>query len=370
MRLSRIIGAPVFPYWLLFALFSAGALQHGRSPSDVQARVQRPAPLLLFAGVVTALLIGFRYEVGADWFTYEEIFGVISFMDLFEALAYDDPGYALLNWIAVGLEVEIWFVNFACALIFCWGLIRFARAQPNPWLALVVAAPYLILVVSMGYTRQAVAIGIVLAGLSRIGQVPIYRFSLYIVAATTFHKTAIIVLPLVALTETRNRYLTAAMMGIIAIFLYFQFVDEALDRMMTNYVEAEYSSQGAAIRVGMNLPPAVLFILFMRRFSENEQERAVWRNMSLAAFAALILLLMSAASTAVDRSALYVIPLQIYVLSKLPFAFSRDGRPGILMVLLVIAYSAVIQFVWLNYATHAEYWLPYRIYPLFEQTIY
>ena len=360
----------MLPYWLLFALFSVGAIQTNRTREHAGVRARRSAPVLAFAGFVTAVLIGFRYEVGADWPTYENIYSAISRMDLLEALSYDDPGYALLNWTAVGLGLEIWFVNFICAMIFCWGLVRFARVQPNPWLALVVAAPYLITVVAMGYTRQAVAIGIVLAGLARIGHTPIYYFGAYIVAATLFHKSAIIVLPIVALAGSRNRWVTALMMAIIAIFLYYFFIDAAYERMVSNYVEAEYNSQGAAVRVAMNLPAAVLFILFMKRFAEFEEERKVWRNMSVAAFAALALLVLSSASTAVDRSALYVIPLQIYVLSRFPNAFSKSGRPNAFLVLMVIAYSAAIMYVWLNFAAHAEYWLPYQTYPMFETSLY
>ncbi len=114
----------------------------------------------------------------------------------------------------------------------------------------------------------------------------------------------------------------------------------------------------------MNLPAAVLFFLFSSRLAEFEEERTVWRNMSLAAFAALALLVFSSASVAVDRSALYVIPLQIYVLSRIPVAFSKTGKPDGFVLLLVITYSAAIMYVWLNFAAHAEFWIPYHVYPL------
>jgi hypothetical protein len=32
-----------------------------------------------------------------------------------------------------------------------------------------------------------------------------------------------------------------------------------------------------------------------------------------------------------------------------------------LLTIGVIAYSATVQFVWLTAATHADYWLPYKI---------
>ncbi len=42
------------------------------------------------------------------------------------------------------------------------GLVQFCRKQPLPWLALAVAAPFIIIVVGMGYTRQSVALGFIL----------------------------------------------------------------------------------------------------------------------------------------------------------------------------------------------------------------
>ena len=64
-------------------------------------------------------------------------------------------------------------------------------------------------------------------------------------------------------------------------------------------------------------------------------------------------------STAVDRLALYVMPLQIAVLSRAPIVFG--ARLG---TILVLSYSLAVQFVWLNFATHAKFWIPYQAYPL------
>ena len=68
--------------------------------------------------------------------------------------------------------------------------------------------------------------------------------------------------------------------------------------------------------------------------------------------------IVSIASTAVDRMALYLIPLQIVVWARFPVLMQgrlkRTSSIGI-----VIIYYAVVQFTWLVYATHAPYWVPY-----------
>jgi EpsG family len=350
----------LLPYWILFGIFAAGAVESGRR---LHVGPQR-APIFIAAGVFTALMIGLRYRVGGDWGNYERIFEEVEYLNLRDSLGGGDPGYYFLNWLSWRLGFEIWFVNLICGVIFTWGLIKFARQQPNPWLATLVAVPYLIIVVAMGYTRQAVAIGFVLAGLATVNRTSIVRFSFYVLGGVLFHKSAIVILPIVALAAARNRIVIFGLLLVLGLALYYIFVAEVIDAMVTNYIDASYQSQGAAIRAAMNLPPALLFLAYRRQFNLPPAEDKLWRNISFAAIGAVAVLFVSSATTAVDRLALYLIPLQMCVLSRLPHVFRTRTAPNGQMILGLIAYSAVIQFVWLGYANNSQYWLPYQLYPL------
>jgi hypothetical protein len=85
--------------------------------------------------------------------------------------------------------------------------------------------------------------------------------------------------------------------------------------------------------------------------------------MSVGAIAFVGLLAISPSSTAVDRVALYWIPLQLFVLSRLPNALGHRGGKNAVWVYAVVAYSATVQFTWLFFAQTAFAWLPYRFYP-------
>ncbi len=352
----------MFPYWLIFSLFAIGALEQ-RRPGPITSR---SAPLLGMAGLLAALMIGLRYEVGADWDNYLSIFHAFHYIEFGKTIVSGDPAYDFVNWLVLQLGLEIWAVNLICASIFVWGLISFAKAQPSPWLACLVATPYLLIVVAMGYTRQAVAIGFILAALTALDRQRLAKFIIYMTIAVAFHKTAIVIVPLVALSWARGRLLVGGMLLTLGVLFYYVFLQSSLDRLVTNYVEAEYTSQGAGIRVAMNLGPALLFLLYGKRFNLSELQHKIWRNASYASFLMLALLVLMSASTVVDRLALYLIPLQILVLSRLPEAFAIRGRANGQVLFAVIAYSALVQFVWLNYAHHAEYWVPYKLYPFSE----
>jgi hypothetical protein len=162
--------------------------------------------MLGLGGVVMALLIGLRYQVGGDWIPYERYWQIAGFAELGDILAMSDPAHQLLNWLAQQARVRVWGVNLACGIIFSWGLVRFARTQFDPWLVLVVAVPYLVTVVAMGYTREAVAIGILMAGLASLFRGgSLVRFAVYAVVAAPFHKTSFLVLPLVIFASPTNR---------------------------------------------------------------------------------------------------------------------------------------------------------------------
>ena len=117
-------------YWALFAFFALGAL----ITSGAAARRSR-VPLALGATVI-AILVGLRYEVGADWPQYEFIFSYAGRVDLWRVLELGDVGYQIVNWTVQRLDWQIWVVNMVCGAIFAWGLYRFCVAQADPWLAL------------------------------------------------------------------------------------------------------------------------------------------------------------------------------------------------------------------------------------------
>ena len=115
-------------YWALFGFFAAGAL----AARPVQPGAPNRQPLLVLGAILTAVLIGLRFRVGADWRSYEFMFSYAARSDLARVLQLGDPGYQILNWTVQQLGGEIWLVNLVCAAIFTWGLMRFCKAQPDP----------------------------------------------------------------------------------------------------------------------------------------------------------------------------------------------------------------------------------------------
>lgn len=347
-------------YWILFLLPAWLAMTRLR---PVQIHPKRWSGYWWVAFLLLVLVIGLRHQVGMDWDHYLIHILVAEYDSLEQAATRTDPAYSLLNWLVVQLGLGIYMVNTVCAALFSWGLLVFCRAQPRPWLALVVALPYLVIVVAMGYTRQGVAIGMVLLALVALSERKLLLFVVFMALAATFHKSAVILMPLAVLSSTRNRIWTALWVGLTTLLFFVLLLQESVAVFTANYIEVQYDSAGAGVRVAMNALPAVLFLLYRKRFDVPLADRALWNWLSWGALAFVGLLAVSPSSTAVDRVALYWIPLQLFVFSRLPEALGQRNGYNAQWVGAVVVYSAAVLFVWLFFAVHARGWLPYQFYP-------
>ncbi|WP_417522039.1 EpsG family protein [Marinobacter sp.] len=341
----------MLPYWLLLSLPIGVILANRRLSERSQGWVW------LVAWAFFVLAIGLRFEVGGDWFSYLFHLDLRATTSITDVFLGSDPGYYLINWIVAQAGGSIYWVNTACGMILMSGIVRFARTQPLPWLVLLVAVPYLIIVVGMGYTRQSAALGFLLIGLVSLANAQMRWFVFWVMLGATFHKSAVLMLPVAALASTSNRFWSLLWVGLISLVGGYLFVFDSADALWTNYVEADYQSQGGLIRVLMNSVPAVLFFLLRRQLRLSDAEEKLWLWMSILALACIPLVVLS--STATDRVALYLIPIQLFVFSRLPFVMSEPRYRG-LVVLGVVGYYTLVQVVWLFFASHAFAWLPYQ----------
>ncbi|GAA4010300.1 EpsG family protein [Sphingomonas humi] len=351
------------PYWLLWTFFFAGVFLSQRqalAAADSYAPEERPGlpPMLVVGLIAMTIMIGFRYEVGGDWINYEDMFKRFAFRDFAASLTSIEPGYGLLNWAAQSLGLDIWFVNLLCAVPVVAGITALIRREPNPWLSVLLAIPYLVVVVGMGYTRQAAALGFVMIGLAGLlRNDSVLRYALWVALGTMFHKSAIVCIPLIAFTGHRSRLLDLVLLASASVGLYALLLQDSVDRLVKNYIDARYMSAGAAIRISMSVLPAIILMLFRKRFDFDEDEYKLWRNFSLVSLVAAVALLVSPSSTAVDRIALYLLPLQFVVLARIPGTLLSRGFGNALISL----YSGAVLFTWLNYAVNSRTWLPYKI---------
>lgn len=344
---------------------SAALAERAAGHVSLVPRRRKWSAFALLAAAALTLLVGFREEVGGDWGAYLRQFDDVHGISLGEVLSRPDPGYTLINWLSAEAGFDIYGVNTFCGAVFAGSLLHFCRTLPRPWLALTVAIPYLVIVVAMGYSRQGAALAFVMLGLVALKNRSPLKFALWVLVGATFHKTAVLILPIAAFAGSRNRWSRIALVAVTMSLGYVVLLQDSFDTMYANYVEAEIQSEGAFVRLAMNAVPAAMLLFWKRRFQFAPDEMALWRWFSLISLGLLAGLFVSAASTAIDRIALYMLPLQLVVFSHLPGVLGgRSGRSAGLVSAAIVAYYGAVLFVWLNFGNHSGYWLPYRFHPL------
>jgi hypothetical protein len=349
----------MLPYWLLFSFFAIASIFAREDP-----RRDKAAGFLWIAWLVLVLMVGLRWQVGPDWFAYQNWWNMAAGRSLerFLEIAGADPGYYALTWIFQRLGLPFWALNLFIGGIFAYGLVQFSRMQVNPWLAIAIAVPYLVIVVAMSGVRQATAIGFVFLALLAYHRQNGWKFLLFIGLAAGFHASAILVLPLAGLSFTRNRFQATVLVLVLLVGAYYQlsstfvrYSDQYLSRLVVQ-------SSGVLYRLGMGAFPAVIFLAFRNRFKGPAHELILWRNMSIAAIGSLVIFFLVASTTALDRLVLYFFPLQIYVLSWFPWTF-RDRAARFIVTLMILAYLGLQLFIFLNFAVNRGPYLPYRMLP-------
>jgi hypothetical protein len=351
----------MLPYWVLFSVFATGSFLYQPRP-----REQRTfAPFFWFAGLCVALMIGLRYRVGVDWVNYVRIYNELRWEGFDDVLIRGDPLFYVTMWLFRQSGVEIWAFLLLCGVVFTAGLFAFANRQANPWLAVLIAIPFLIIAMAMSGVRQSTAIGFFFFALVALADRSPARFLGWVLCAGACHGSAILMVPLAGLSFTRNRLQSALLLSVMAVAAYFT-LRTPFENYAQDYLQGNIESAGAFYRLVMNGIPGLIFLMFMKRFPIAPHERSFWRNMSI--FTVLSFpLLQVVSSTALDRLALYAFPLQLFVLSYVPYLITKLSSGRFLLTLGIVLYLATIQFVFLNYAINKDPYVPYRFWPLAEK---
>ena len=349
------------PYFLLFFASSSQAL-FSRRFGAVKS---------ILALIILILFIGLRYETGGDWPNYyEAVLNAyqIPFSEFFSGQSYE-PLYALLNWIGANAFGGLFLVNSVCASIFSFSLIRFCRHQPHPWLALTLAIPYLVIVVAMGYTRQSVAIAFLMHAFLSVQFGKNLEYILLIAVASLFHRPVLVMMALLVfnsqfiLLNISSKFVRLVKSVLLALagFGFYSAYSENLLSVVQGY-EGDYSGyspQGAFLRIGITFIFAIIFLTNRKKFSLSPQDDEIWTALCRFALLPAIALSLSILPTLVDRFALYLLPIQLYIGSRIPCTrilgiSSRDWNVSIVFICFIYL------FIWLNYANNSFAWLPYR----------
>jgi hypothetical protein len=341
----------MLPYFALIAIPSISAL----------AGVRRRGAILLIVFLLYWLFVGFRFRVGTDWNNYLYQYLVAKSQTATELVLEREPGSKLLMWLGHQIGGGLITVNAVSALIFCWGLFAVARRCVEPYLALVVATPMLVVAFAMSATRQSLAIGIIFILFATWEKRTIVGRMALVFLATLFHFSSLFVLIFVALAAKLPlsvRLVAAALLGvIIGVALYF--TPEAAITYSDIYLSGsrKLSAPGAWVQVGALAAAALIYFVYRKPWVAANGENALYRNLAIASLFAVPMIYIS--SVGAYRFALFFWPMGMYVWSGVP-AMTERSEARLLYRVIVISIFSCLLWGWFMFANNSAGWLPYR----------
>lgn len=312
--------------------------------------------------------LGLRYEIGADWFNYIYMYEYINGLTLYESILFTDPGYGFLNYISHFFNLkDTILINFVCSFLFLLPFFFYPRKIYNYWIPLLVSFPYLILVVSMGYTRQSVAISFFIIAIIFALENKFLQLFLFSFLAFLFHKSSIIILifyPIILFPRFfANNIVFYTYMFFSFIFMSIViFISSVTGENIYTSKSSEISSSGAIFRVLAHILPLIFYIIYrplLRKILLNK----------LMLFDCLVYLILFTLflsfgfSTLADRFNLYLIVFDILVFSYLYLLLNKFNR--LTMMCFIILFNTLLLFIWLNFGAWSKAWLPYQNYLFF-----
>lgn len=339
------------PYLLMFAVPGLYALTGTR----------RTKYIFWSVGFLYWLMIGFRYQIGMDWnnYYYKYLYEVNH--SLTQALFNREPGYQILNWMGHATGGGLILVDAIAGMTFCVGYFCVAKRCREPFLAIAVGTPLLVVAFAMSGLRQSISLGIIFYLFATWEQRTTVARAAIVLFATLFHFSAIFVLIFVAAASNFSLVIRSAASILVAAFVLavIKLAPESMEAYSHLYVSGEnkMSAPGAVIHVGALTAPGLIYLLLRKKWAEVNGHSQLYFYLALASLVMMPGILIS--SVAAYRFALYFWPMAMYVWSGLP-ALIESGTERALYRFFLIVGSFAILVGWLLFANNSAAWLPYQ----------
>lgn len=336
----------------LFALLS---LSLPKTAQSVRAVLVAATVLVLW------LFIGLRDRVGADWSIYEDTFGLYHHAELKDVLTTTlmEPAYAVLNYAVQLLGGDIHLVNFICAALMLAGLVRFAYLiNEEPVLLLFLAAPYLLFVIGMCFTRQAVAVGVGCAALGYWVRGDRKRCFLLIILAIAFHYSAILLLALVWMNSWKRVLIGTPVFSGVVIGGYL-LGSMMFGRYFDLYIENTQDMYASGVWFRLAIVLLGVGVAILQRKWWAQEPRLFRLIVSASALALCLIPTAIVASTLANRACFYLLFVYLVSLTR-AIRFSRvEVRSVVLAGMYATTYACF--FVWFALSSYAvNWWIPYH----------
>jgi|SRR6478672_6385148 len=341
----------MFPYIAMLALPAILAL----------FGATRARPFFYLVALIYFLMVGFRFQVGMDWNNYLLIYDYWHHMSLGQNLAQREPGYGALMWFAGQTGEGMILVDAVSGFVFTFGLFAVAKRCPEPFIAICIATPLLVVASAMSSVRQAVAQGILFYVMATWYQRSTLVRTLLVLFAASFHFSAIFMLIFVSLAAKVPNVVRVGAAMVVGLFVFgiIAFAPDAMEHYSNLYVgpSAQLTAPGAIVETGFVAAAGLIYFAIRPLWDSVYEDNPLYRSMAWASLLSIPAILIS--SVGAYRFVLYFYPMAMTIYSGIP-GLIRSGVGRLWYRMAVVAASFAMLIGWLMLGNNSVPWVPYK----------
>ena len=289
---------------------------------------------------------GTYFEVGGDWLTYQRIYKYPNSADM-------DPIYSFIITInKLFLSTNIG-VNSIIALIFVLALFNLADHPRDLFVILSWNLSYLLPIVVMGYNRQALAIGFLYIFLSLIKNLKKSKNFKKLVSGVAIlgsHSSGGFALVLLAITQSKLMLIPLLLLG-------FFFLDKLIDTIIV-YSMYGSESKGFYMRSAANFFVILIAWMIIPRTPKYRLLCVLLLSVILVWW---VISFVIPTSVLFDRLNIYITAIITLLLSNSSKTLRElSAKKWCLFASLIWVISLILISLWVTFADHKSYWLPYK----------
>lgn len=325
--------------------------------------------IFLSAVFLPVLISSLRYGIGTDYYSYTDIYfnlfnqytGVID--------AYLNSRYEI-GWITLNFLVNILFDNsqfvFVVSSSLIWIFSFKAIYDNKDKLSMGIAVLVLLCIfynMSFNIVRQALAASVIMLSIKPLIDQKLVKYSLIIIIASTFHFTAIIMLPLYFVVNGKVKGLNLIKKYSVPLFfiLFVIFIQPIFSFLTDFNFFSEYDSykldyRGFAKRDIILKLPIIVIILF--NLKKLKQQNNPMYKLGLIFFLGVILSVLRSYAPYIDRVAIFFDISQVYIIAAIVKAQTNKYKKLLYVQIVFLYYIFWFSFNFLYLGRHET--VPYE----------
>ena len=352
----------MLPYHLIFLLSFISIFNQIKFSKNIKSFFYLIIIFLL------SIFVGLRHEVGGDWINYQLSYSYITKQNFYEfitsPLNYNEFGYKLIILLSNTLSNKYFFhiSNYISALIFVFFFINFLKHFTYKSLIFFFSIPYLIIVVSMGYTRQSIAVGFLLLGLLYINKDKDIKFIFIILLGSMFHKTILFGLSFLIIKHLNFKKYNIYLILLLIFFILVPLYTSTFIELASNFLsEKKIQTSGAKIRLFINLLIAIVYFYIRKDWNNNFYNKRImdYSMFLMVIFFFITFFLEGPIISGLDRISVYLFPFNLIVISNF-MTRVKSNNQKLFFSFIIILFSYLFFLIWAYYGSYSHFWFPYQ----------